>query len=63
MGASLGSLMSSTAYLLFQVSAPATYALAGMGILFSAVVRVPITGIVIIIRVEVERLAAKGTLT
>ncbi len=48
MGASLGSLMGSAAHLLFQVSAPVTYALAGMGILFSAVVRVPITGIVII---------------
>ncbi len=48
MGASLGSLMGSVAHVLFNVSAPVTYALAGMGILFSAVIRVPITGIVII---------------
>ncbi len=48
MGAALGSLMGSAAHLLFHVSSPVTYALSGMGILFSAVVRVPITGIVII---------------
>lgn len=54
MGASLGSLMGSAAHLLFHVSAPVTYALAGMGILFSAVIRVPITGIVIVFEMTAD---------
>lgn len=54
MGASLGALMGHTAHLLFHVSSPVTYALAGMGILFSAVIRVPITGIVIIFEMTAD---------
>lgn len=54
MGASLGSLMGHAAHLFFHVSAPVTYALAGMGILFSAVIRVPITGIVIVFEMTAD---------
>ena len=54
MGASLGALMGHAAHLLFHVSSPVTYALVGMGILFSAVIRVPITGIVIIFEMTAD---------
>lgn len=54
MGASLGSLMGGVAHWIFHVSSPVTYALTGMGILFSAVVRVPITGIVIVFEMTAD---------
>ena len=54
LGASLGYLVGLSQGHLLGVSSPVTYALAGMGTFFGAVVRVPITGIVIVFEMTTD---------
>jgi CIC family chloride channel protein len=54
LGAALGSLVGICEHSLLHASAPVTYALAGMGTFFGAVVRVPITGIVIVFEMTTD---------
>jgi len=54
LGAALGSLVGICEHSLLHGSAPVTYALAGMGTFFGAVVRVPITGIVIVFEMTTD---------
>ncbi|HEY9611490.1 chloride channel protein [Allocoleopsis sp.] len=54
LGAALGSLVGLCQQSILGVSAPVTYALAGMGAFFGAVVRVPITGIVIVFEMTTD---------
>ena len=54
LGASLGYLVGLSQAHLLGVSPPITYALAGMGTFFGAVVRVPITGIVIVFEMTTD---------
>ncbi len=51
LGAALGYLVGVGEYKLLGMSLPTTYALAGMGTFFSAVARVPITGIIIVFEI------------
>ncbi|NRB08182.1 MAG: chloride channel protein [Richelia sp.] len=54
MGASLGLLIGFIQSQILSASAPLTYALAGMGTFFTAVTRVPITGIVIVFEMTTD---------
>ncbi len=54
LGAALGSLVGGLEHSLLGVGSPATFALAGMGIFFSAVARVPITSIVIVFEMTMD---------
>ncbi len=54
LGAALGFLVGICQDSLLHASAPVTYALAGMGTFFGAVVRVPITGIVIVFEMTTD---------
>jgi chloride channel protein, CIC family len=54
LGAALGSLVSGLEQIVLGVAPSATFALAGMGIFFSAVTRVPITSIVIVFEMTMD---------
>jgi CIC family chloride channel protein len=54
LGAALGYLVGGLEHRLFGLGMPTTYALAGMGAFFSAVVRVPVTAIVIVFEMTTD---------
>jgi CIC family chloride channel protein len=54
LGSALGYMVGVGEYSLLQASLPTTYALVGMGAFFSAVARVPITGIVIVFEMTTD---------